>query len=623
MRLVRAENLGYSLGDRELLLGVNFELQGGDRVALVGRNGSGKTTLLRLLSGDLEPHAGRLLFGPGVTLARTRQEPRFGGETVGEVLRQGFARLERMEARLAGLEARLADPEAYGEWEALHTHFEAAGGYTREARYRAVLKGLRFEGREGEPAARLSGGEARRLELGRALLAAADGLLLDEPTNHLDAEMRAWLAGFLAEHKGGLLFVSHDRWFMNRLAAAVAHLERGRLTVYPGDYDDFRTARAEREAQRLRVWRNWENRRRELEGSLEQARRWAHSSEKQAVRKRALETRYEKLLAEEPPRPERTERSVRIRFPAASGPERVLEAAALEKRYGGRRLFRVETLTVRRGERIALVGPNGAGKSTLLRMLLGELSSDDPAGFVRTGPGVRVGYYDQKLSGFDENLTLFETLHRLVGDKEAHNLLGAWLFPYDAQFKKVGDLSGGERARLALLNLALAEANLLVLDEPTNHLDLETIEALEAALARYQGTLIVVSHDLAFLKNLTTRSWRIQGGAFTDTPRPPDAPGVSPAPAETPPAPSPQSKPAGRPRRKKSRWHTERLIEKLEAEIEDLHARLEALHERAAEPGLGPDDYAAIAREEAELQEALAAREAAWERAVEELEGGG
>ncbi len=620
MRLVRAERLTYALGGRDLLDGVDFELRTGDRVALVGRNGSGKTTLLRLMAGELEPHAGRILYGSGVTLALTRQEPGFDGATVRAVLRQGFDRLAQMEARLAKLEERLDDPEAYGEWEELHARFEAAGGYTREARYRAVLRGLRFEGREEEPAARLSGGEARRLELGRALLAAADGLLLDEPTNHLDAEMRAWLAGFLSEYRGGLLFVSHDRWFMNRLATAVAHLERGRLAVYPGDYDAFRKAHAEREALRLRAWQNWENRRRELETSLEQARRWAHSSEKQAVRKRALETRYEKLLTGEPPRPERAERSVRIRFAAAPGPERVLEAAALEKRFGDRRLFRVESLTVRRGERIALVGPNGAGKSTLLRMLLGQLASDDPAGFVRTGPGVRVGYYDQKLSGFDENLTLFETLHRLVGDKEAHNLLGAWLFPYDAQFKKVGDLSGGERARLALLNLALAEANLLVLDEPTNHLDLETIEALEAALKRYQGTLIVVSHDLAFLQNLTTRTWRVQDGAFTDTPRPPDVPGIAADPAKTAPASAPKPKPSGRPRRRKSRWHTERLIEKLEVEIEDLHARLEALHARAAKPGLVPDDYAAIAREEAELKEALAAREAEWERAVEELE---
>ncbi len=618
MRLVRSEHLTYSLGGRDLLADINFELRTGDRVSLVGRNGSGKTTLIRLLTGELKPHEGRIIFGRNVVLTATRQEPRFEDDTVQEVLMQGFARLEQMEARLSELEKRLDDPEIYSAWEELHAHFEAASGYTRRSRYQAVLRGLRFSGRENEPAGQLSGGESRRLELGRALLAAADGMLLDEPTNHLDVEMRAWLADFLREYKGGLLFVSHDRWFMNRVAASIAHLERGRLTVYPGDYNTFRKTHAEREALLLRAWENWENRRRELEASLEQARRWAHSSEKQAVRKRALETRYNKLLTEEPPKPQRAGRSVRIHFDASPGPERVLEAAALEKAFDDRRLFRVENLTVRRGERIALVGPNGAGKSTLLRMLLGELNSDDPAGFVRTGPGVRVGYYDQKLSGFDERLTLFETLHRLVGDKEAHNLLGAWLFPYDAQFKKVADLSGGERARLALLTLSLSEANLLVLDEPTNHLDLETIESLEEALVRYKGTLIIVSHDLAFLKNLTTRTWRVGGGVFTDTPRPPELPGAGPekAAAKT----KPEPKPAGRPRRKKSRWHTERLIERLEAEIEELQVRLEALHERAARPGLGPDDYAAIAHEEAELNRELSKRENAWERAVEELE---
>jgi len=615
MRLVHLDGVGYSIGDRDLLQSVSFELRAGDRVALVGRNGSGKTTLIRLLMGELEPHSGQVRYGPGVTLAATRQEPRFGGKTVRQVLQEGFARLEQMEERLGELEAKLDDPKNYEAWEELHAHFQAAGGYTRKSRYQAVLAGLRFEGREDEPAARLSGGEARRLELGRALLAAADCLLLDEPTNHLDFEMRAWLAGFLGEYQGGLLFVSHDRWFMDSLARKVAHLDRGELSVYEGNYSAFREARAAREELAERAWQNWNERRARLEASLEQARRWAHSSEKQAIRKRALETRYNKLLAEEPPRPLLAERNVRIRFPAARGPERVLEAAALEKSFGGRRLFRVESLSVRRGERIALTGPNGAGKSTLLRVLLGELPSDDPAGFVRTGPGVRVGYYDQQLSGFDENLTLFETLHRLVGDKEAHNLLGAWLFPYEAQFKKVSDLSGGERARLALLTLALGEANLLVLDEPTNHLDLETVEALEKALGDYQGSLIIVSHDIAFLRNLTGRTWTVRNGTFEDLPRPPQPPQVEK------PAATGKKPPARRPRRtKKSRWHLERRIEELETKIEELHEQLESLHARAAQVGLGPDDYREIAATEDRLRRELAGLEAAWEEAVEELE---
>ncbi len=616
MRLAALENVTYSIGERDLLEKVSLELRSGDKVALVGRNGSGKTTLIRLLTGRLEPHSGRVLRRRGTVLAATRQEANFAvTKTVRDVLQEGFARLQQMENELAELEKRLDDPEVYERWEELHERFQAAGGYTRNSRYQAVLKGLDFLGREEEKASRLSGGEARRLELGRALLAAADGLLLDEPTNHLDVTMRAWLAEFLREYRGALLFVSHDRWFMDQLAASVLHLERGVLQKYQGGYSAFRVALAQREELALRAWQNWENRRRELEQSLQQARRWAHSSEKQAVRKRALETRYHKLLSEEPPKPEGRLRSVRINFIAARGPERVLEAARLQKTYSGRALFQIEALTLRRGERVALVGPNGAGKSTLLRLLLGELGSDDPAGFVRMGPGVRVGYYDQKLSGFDENLTLFETLHQLVGDKEAHNLLGAWLFPYEAQFKKIADLSGGERARLALLTLALSEANLLVLDEPTNHLDLETVEALEEALLRYPGTLILVSHDLAFLQKLTQRSWYVQYGGFTDLPEPPKLARLrTPAKEAAKEKPGPKTK-----RRSKSRWHSERLIEKLEAEIEELQERLKALHARAAEPGLGPGDYAAIAREESELNHALNEREAAWERVVEEL----
>ncbi len=249
MRLVHLDGVGYSIGDRDLLRSVRFELRTGDRVALVGRNGSGKTTLIRLLMGELEPHAGRVRYGPGVTLAATRQEPRFDDKTVRQVLQEGFARLEQIEERLGELEAKLDDPNSYEAWEELHAHFQAAGGYTRKSRYRAVLAGLRFDGREDEPAARLSGGEARRLELGRALLAAADGLLLDEPTNHLDFEMRAWLVGFLGEYQGGLLFVSHDRWFMDSLARKVVHLDRGELSVYEGNYSAFRQARTAREEQ--------------------------------------------------------------------------------------------------------------------------------------------------------------------------------------------------------------------------------------------------------------------------------------------------------------------------------------------------------------------------------------
>ncbi|WP_018467538.1 ribosomal protection-like ABC-F family protein [Calidithermus timidus] len=615
MRVVFAENLEYSLGARDLLEGVSLELYHGDRLALVGANGSGKTTLLRLLVGELEPVRGRVYRPEGVYLGLLEQDPRFGPEdTVEGVLKSGFARLERLEAELAGLEANLADPEAYRRWEELHERFELLGGYRRRSNYESVLRGLRLEGREGERATVLSGGETRRLALGALLLSGADALLLDEPTNHLDLEMVEWLVGFLEGYGGATITISHDRGFLDRVARRVAWLRQGKLRLYEGNYSAFRAQRAAQEEQEAREYAGWLKEKQRREGILEQARRWAPSSAKHARRMHGLEARMEQFLQQAPPEPEGPDAVVRMRFPTESpGPERVLEAAHLRKNLAGRTLFDIEGLLVSRGERIALIGPNGAGKTTLVKVLLGQLPSDDPAGRIRTGPGVRIGYYDQKLSGFDPELTLFETLYRLLGEK-AHAALGAWMFPYEAQFKRVKDLSGGERARLALLSLSLQQANLLVLDEPTNHLDLQTVEALERALLAYEGTLLLVSHDLFFLERLATRTWHLRSGQFDDYPA---APGeylerrkVTALSESARPAEPPTAKP--QPRRGKSRWHLEREREQLEATIAELEAQLRALHAEANQPGLTPQDYARIAAEEAELRERLEGLYARW-----------
>ncbi|RIH85656.1 ribosomal protection-like ABC-F family protein [Calidithermus roseus] len=615
MRVVFAEDLEYSLGARDLLEGVSLELYHGDRLALVGANGSGKTTLLRLLSGELEPVRGRVYKPEGIYLELLEQDPRFDPEdTVESVLKRGFVRLERLEVELERLEANLADPEVYHRWEELHERFEALGGYKRRSNYESVLKGLRFEGREGERVAVLSGGEARRLALGALLLSGADALLLDEPTNHLDLEMVDWLVGFLESYGGATITISHDRNFLDRVTRRVAWLRRGKLRLYEGNYSAFRAQRAAQEEQEAREYANWLKEKQRREGILEQARRWAPSSAKHARRMHSLEARMEQFLQEAPPELEGPDAAVRMHFPIESpGPERVLEATHLRKGFAGRKLFDIEKLLVSRGERIAVIGPNGAGKSTLVKVLLGQLPSDDPAGRIRTGPGVRVGYYDQKLSGFDPELTLFETLYRMLGEK-AHAALGAWMFPYEAQFKQVGNLSGGERARLALLSLSLQQANLLVLDEPTNHLDLQTVEALEQALLAYEGTLLLISHDLFFLDRLATRTWHLRGGQFDDYPAPPGEylerrkvmvlPELA-RPAE-PPAPKPQ------PRREKSRWHLERERERLEATITELEAQLRALHAEANQTGLSPQDYARIAAQEAEIHQQLEALYARW-----------
>ncbi|MCS7058127.1 MAG: ABC-F family ATP-binding cassette domain-containing protein [Meiothermus sp.] len=626
MRIVLAENLELTLGGRELLRGVRLELRRQDRLALVGANGSGKTSLLRLLAGELEPTGGRIHRTEGVHLELLPQDPQYGpDDTVKRVLERGFARIQAMEAELARLEAHLADPVAYQRWEALQERYQAVGGYQQRARYEAVLKGLRFEGREGEKASLLSGGEARRLALGALLLSGADALLMDEPTNHLDLEMVEWLVDFLQSYGGAVVVVSHDRRFLDRVTERVAWLRRGRLRLYEGNYTAFRKQRALQEAQEAREHGSWLKEKERLEGILEQAQRWAHSSAKHARRLHSLEARMDRLMQEAVEAPELDE-AVQMRFPLEkpATAERVLEGWELQKNLGGRRLFHIPHLLVRRGERIALIGPNGAGKTTLLRVLLGLLPSDHPAGRVRVGPGVRIGYYDQKLSGFNPELTLYETLYRMLGEG-AHAALGAWMFPYEAQFKQVRQLSGGERARLALLSLSLQQASLLVLDEPTNHLDLETVEALEGALLGYPGTLLLVSHDLAFLDGLATRTWHLSGGQFADYPGPPGEylgrrkAEVGPRQPEYPRSRAETQNP--KPPRAKGRWHLEREKEQLEAEIARLEAQVQAVLAKANQPGLHHSEYAQIAQEQIRLEAALEQAYNRWTEVAERLEG--
>jgi ATP-binding cassette, subfamily F, member 3 len=504
-------------GEQTVLDGVTLELRPAERLALIGRNGAGKTTVLRLLAGVETPDGGSVYLRPGVTLGVLDQAPTFDDDaTVGSVADTAFAELDALEAELAALEARgLDDPDVFGRWEILHDTFERRGGYVRRARRDAVLHALGFAGREGDRAAALSGGEVTRLGLARLLMAQPDVALLDEPTNHLDMAMRSWLEGFLRGYPGAVVLVSHDRAFLDGACDRTAEVARGAIRIRPLPPTAYREAEAEQRRIEAATRANQERELVRLEAAAEQMMRWAGQNEKLARRAKSIERRaerFEATMLDEDPGPERT---MRFAFPASPSGETVLVAEALTARYE-KTLFEDVAVTVRRGERIVLVGPNGAGKTTFLRVVTGERSSDDPRAAVRWGARVRVAYYDQTLSRFDGEATLVETLVRLVGERRAHDLLGRFMFPYEAQFKRVADLSGGERARLALLELTLAEANVLVLDEPTNHLDLEMIEALEAALAAYEGTLLVVSHDRRLLAGVASRVWEIEDGRFED-----------------------------------------------------------------------------------------------------------
>ena len=517
MSLAALSGVEKTYGDQVVLHDASFEIREGQRLALIGRNGSGKSTVLRLLMGLEEPDAGLVIRAPDVVVAMLDQDPEFTEtDTVRDVADKAFAELDELESRLATLEAAgLDDHDTFEEWERVHTVFERRGGYARRSTRDGVLAALGFAGRHDDRVANLSGGERTRLGLARLLMAQPDLLLLDEPTNHLDMDMRAWLETYIARYPGAAIIVSHDRAFLDASCERTAEVSRGELRVGHGNPSTYRAAREEAERIQAATRANQERESARLHASAEQMKRWAGQNEKLHRRAKAMLGRAERFddrMVDEVAGPER---STRFQFPCDESGDIVLSAQHLTARYD-KTLFEDVSVELRAGDRVALVGPNGAGKTTFLKTLMGDLPSKDPRARVLTGARVRVGFYDQDLAGVDDDLTLFEELLRRTGDREAHDLLGRFMFPYDAQFKKVRDLSGGERARLALLILTLGRHNLLVLDEPTNHLDVEMIEALEGALRAYTGTLLLVSHDRRFLSGLVNRVWEVEGGTFRE-----------------------------------------------------------------------------------------------------------
>ncbi len=612
-------------GEQVVLDGVTLELRASSRTALIGRNGAGKSTILRLLLNQDAPDGGSVFRRDGVSVAMLAQDPIIPpGISILELSETAFAELDELELGLQGLEHEgLDDPEVYARWEVLHETFERRGGFERRSRRDSVLFALGFRGREHEVAGHLSGGEKTRLGLARLLMAQPDVLLMDEPTNHLDMAMRDWLGGYLSRYPGGVLLVSHDRAFLDETCDATAEISQGALRTMNTTPTRYREARAEQERLEAATRANQQKEHERLAAAATQMKRWAGQSEKLHRRAKAMERRTERYAATMLPDAEAAERRTRFTFPCDDSGEIVLQAQHLSKNYGGEQLFNDVDFVLRQGERAALVGPNGAGKSSFLRVVLGEAPSDDPRALLRFGSRVRVGYYDQELRGVEPDATLFEELVRLVGDGAAHNLLGRFLFPYDAQFKLVRNLSGGERARLALLKLTLGEYNFLVLDEPTNHLDVEMIEALEAALAAYTGTLLIVSHDRRFIAQTTDLVWELDSGHFTAyegdwsfyerkrRERSSEAPEAESVQVETP-----RGEPRG-----PSRWQLGRDQEALEARIAELEAELGALTQKLTAPQtLSADALVEVSERHGQLEAELLDAMARWEETAQRLE---
>jgi ATP-binding cassette subfamily F protein 3 len=525
MTLLTIQDLTKYYGADRIFHGLGFQVQRGEKAALVGANGAGKSTLLKIVAGLEEPDAGSVSLARGSRVAYLAQEVTFKGEhTLWQEMEAAFEYLKALQAEIAALEPRIADTDApdweqcmerYGE---LTARFEHGGGYEIERRIERVLHGLKFPPeRYHQPLAQFSGGQKTRAGLAATLLSDPDLLLLDEPTNHLDLETLEWLEGFLKAWDGTLIVISHDRYFLDKVTGRTLEIVDGQLEDYLAGYNQYLTLKAERLERRMKEYEAQQEYIAKTEEFIRRYKAGQRSKEARGREKRLNRMKEQELIA----RPQEAQKlKVFLDSQLRSG-ELVLALDRLvvgyrerNKRDGaGVSLFDAGEKELRRGERVVLLGPNGSGKTTLLRTLLGEVPP--VRGSFRLGHNVAVSYYAQGHDALDMHATVLDELLRVnpdMGEERARTLLGSFLFSGDDVFKRVGDLSGGERSRVAIAQLTLLPGNLLILDEPTNHLDIDSREALEGMLKDYGGTLLCVSHDRRFIDAIADRLWIIRDG---------------------------------------------------------------------------------------------------------------
>ncbi|MBN2886262.1 MAG: ATP-binding cassette domain-containing protein [Chromatiaceae bacterium] len=622
MTLLSLESVSLSYGLPPLLEEVSFAIERGERLCLLGRNGCGKSTLLKLIAGDIEPDSGVVRASGSLRVARLEQEVPAGREArVFEVVAEGLGALGALVRDYLQLSHSLdatAGEEALARLAQLQQQLEDGDGWAIEQRVERVISRL---GLDADAAfAALSGGLQRRVLLARALVSEPDLLLLDEPTNHLDIDSIDWLESFLLEFPGALLFVTHDRRFLQRLATRILELDRGRLTDWPGDYANYLRRREERLHAEAQAAAHFDRKLAEEEVWIRQgikARRTRNEG-----RVRALESMREERRA-------RREQQGRARLQlgeAERSGKLVVEAEGVSHGWGERLVVRDFSTLILRGDRIGIIGPNGVGKSTLLKLLLGELEPQQ--GRIRRGTNLQVAYFDQLRAQLDLERSVQDNVAEgrdqvEVEGRSRHVLsyLKDFLFTPERARQPVKALSGGERNRLLLAKLFTRPANVLVLDEPTNDLDVETLELLEELLTNFQGTLLLVSHDRELLDNLVTSSLVFEGegrvgeyvGGYSDWLRQRPAP-EPPAQAQVRPAPPPPAR--ARPASVRLSYKEGRELAELPERIEALESEQASLQQRLADPALyreAGDAAGALRSRLDEVEQALEAAYARWE----------
>ena len=514
--LVKSFEIGNNLLD-----GLSFDVNTGERVGIMGRNGSGKTTLFRILTGEISPDEGTVMVAPGKKLGLISQIPHYpAGYTVEQVLRTAFTPLLDMQRKMTGLEHAMGaqpDRATLAEYDRLSAAFSMGGGYDMDVETDKVCGGLGIPTEmRAQEFDRLSGGEKTRVNLARLLLEKTDILLLDEPTNHLDLKSVEWLEEYILKFRGTVLTISHDRYFLDRVVGRVIELAAGKAEFYAGNYSFYLEEKQARFNLQLKQYEQEQAKLRQLGYTLERMKGWGINNRTLYRRAMSIQHRMDRIAKTERPK---TEKNLNARFRSREfyGDE-LFTVKNLSKSYGGRLLFSDVGMEVRGGERIALLGDNGTGKSTFLRILLGEERAD--TGSVRFGPTVRWGYLPQIIQFAHPERSLYDTMlyEKNCTPQAARDRLGAFLFSGEDVFKTVSTLSGGEQSRLRLCMLMDDKINLLVLDEPTNHLDISSREWIECAIDEFEGALLFVSHDRYFVDKFATRVWELEDGTIRDYP---------------------------------------------------------------------------------------------------------
>jgi ATP-binding cassette subfamily F protein 3 len=505
-----------------ILDNVSFHLEDKEKLAIVGINGAGKTTLLRIIMGEESADSGQVIVSKDRSVGYlSQQEGNYVPGTVYDVMLEALRPILDLQEKMRELELAMENQsgtELEKSLELYHryTHeFEYKDGYSCESEAKGIFRGLGFLPEDYErPASSLSGGERTRLCLGRLLILKPDIIILDEPTNHLDMDSISWLEGFLSAYKGSVLIVSHDRYFLDKIVTKVVELDGGKSHLYNGNYSHFAQKRAEIRESMMKAYLNQQQEIKHQEEVIKKLKQFnREKSIKRAESRENMLSRVERL-----DKPTEINSSMRLNLePDILSGEDVLTCEHLAKSFAGNTLFTDLSFDIKRGEHVALIGGNGCGKTTILKIINKLISKDN--GVVQLGSLVKIGYYDQEHQVLDMSSTIFDEIsnaYPTLNNTKIRNVLAAFLFTGEDVFKKIGDLSGGERGRVSLAKLMLSSANFLILDEPTNHLDITSKEILENALRNYTGTVLYVSHDRYFINQTATRILELKNGTVTN-----------------------------------------------------------------------------------------------------------